>query len=61
MSSTTGRVPSEYEGPESVGYAIWPGRGTTYYFSLAGHNVQLYVTEKRKTVRVFVDRREYRK
>lgn len=47
-----------YEGPDCIGYIEWPGRGTTYDFKLAGHDIQLYVTEKRKKVRVFVDHQE---
>lgn len=46
--------------PDSIGYAKFPGRGTTYYFKLAGHDIQLYVTEKRKKVRVFVDHTEFK-
>lgn len=38
----------------------FPGRGTTYYLDLAGHNVQIYLTEKRKRVRVFVDHKEWK-
>jgi hypothetical protein len=52
---------SGYEGPEQIGFAEVPGRGTTYHFALAGHDIQLYVTEKRKKVRVFVDHVELRK
>lgn len=53
-------VEDGFEGPESIGYARFPGAGTSYYFKLAGHDVQLYVTEKRKLVRVFVDGKEYK-
>lgn len=38
----------------------FPGRGNTYYLDLAGHNIQLYVTEKRKLIRVFVDHKEWK-
>jgi hypothetical protein len=48
-----------YEGPDEIGYATWLGRGTTYHFKLAGHDVQLYVTEKRKKLRVFIDHQEW--
>jgi hypothetical protein len=41
-----------------VAVGTLPGRGTTYRLNLAGHDIQLYVTEKRKLVRVFVDHRE---
>lgn len=48
-----------YEGPEIIGYAQWPGRGTTYHFKLAGQDVELYITEKRKKLRVFIDYTEW--
>lgn len=48
-----------YNGPAEIGHATFPGRGTTYYFTLEGHDVQLYVTEKRKKLRVFIDHSEY--
>ena len=44
---------------DDVGCGRFPGRGTTYYFKLAGHDVQVYLTEKRKRVRVFVDYKEW--
>jgi len=46
---------SEYEGPDQIGYAVWPGRGTTYHFPIAGRSIEVYVTEKKKLVRVYVD------
>ena len=51
---------SEYDGPDSIGFATWPGRGTTYSAKYADHDVQVYVTEKRKKVRVFVDGVEWK-
>lgn len=51
---------SDYHGPESIGYAAWPGRGTTYDARYGGHDVQIYVTEKRKTIRVYVDGKEWK-
>jgi len=44
-----------------IGHHRWPGRGDTYYLKIAGHDIQIYVTEKRKLVRVFVDHRELKK
>ena len=38
----------------------FPGRGNTYYLNLAGHNVQIYLTEKKKRVRVFIDHKEWK-
>ena len=52
---------SAYNGPNEIGYATFPGRGTTYSFKLDGHDVQLYVTEKRKMLRVFIDHVEYKR
>ena len=37
------------------------GRGITHSFKIAGSNVQVYITEKRRKVRVFVDHEEYTK
>ncbi|HWV44631.1 MAG TPA: hypothetical protein VN039_01160 [Nitrospira sp.] len=51
---------SEYEGPTEIGYANWPGRGTTYHFPVAGKQVEIYVTEKQKRVRLFVDAVEWK-
>jgi len=51
---------SEYRGPKAIGHFTMPGRGTSYSFKLEGHDIQLYVTEKRKKVRVFVDHEEWR-
>jgi hypothetical protein len=48
-----------YNGPTEIGHFTLPGRGTTYSFKLEGHDVQLYVTEKRKKLRVFIDHAEY--
>lgn len=48
-----------YEGfedkPELVAWCNLPGRGTTFSYDVAGHDVQIYVTEKQKRVRVFLD------
>lgn len=49
----------DYEGPNEIGHFKWPGRGTTYSFKISGHDFQIYVTEKRKKVRIFVDREEW--
>lgn len=49
----------EYEGPDQIGYAKFPGRGTSYHFDIAGHDFQVYITEKRKLVRVHVDHEEW--
>lgn len=37
-----------------------PGRGTSYTSTYGGHEVQVYVTEKRKNIRVFVDGQEWK-
>jgi hypothetical protein len=55
-----GAVMSGYKGPDQIGWAYWPGRGTTYHGDFDGHDVQVFVTEKRKRVRVFVDGKEYK-
>lgn len=44
--------------PELVAWCNLPGRGTTFSYEVAGRNVQIYVTEKRKLVRVFLDHDE---
>lgn len=53
---------SGYEGyedkPELVAWCNLPGRGTTFSYDVAGHDVQIYVTEKRKQVRVYLDHTE---
>lgn len=41
--------------PELVAWCNLPGRGTTFSYDVAGHDVQIYVTEKRKQVRVYLD------
>ena len=46
---------------KDLGVGTFPGRGNTYYFKLAGHDVQLYVTEKRKKIRVFIDHEEWKR
>lgn len=45
---------TEYRGPNEIGFAHFPGRGTTYNADFDGHSVQVYVTEKQKRIRVFV-------
>ncbi|MBB0990046.1 hypothetical protein G6009_00890 [Dietzia sp. SLG510A3-30A2] len=51
----------EYRGPTSIGHFTMPGRGTSYHMDFEGeHNVQVYITEKRKQIRVFVDHEEWR-
>ena len=37
-----------------------PGRGTSYTATYGGHQVQVYVTEKRKDIRIFVDGEEWK-
>lgn len=34
------------------------GRGVTHYLKVGGHSVQIYITKKRKKIRVFVDHKE---
>ena len=56
------QVVSEYRGPKEISHYTWPGRGTTYTMQFEGrHVVEVYVTEKRKRVRVFVDGDEWKK
>lgn len=43
-----------------IGHYKWPGRGSTYYLKIAGHDIQVYITEKRKKIRVFVDHAEWK-
>lgn len=50
---------SEYRGPNEIRHFTMPGRGTSYYADYDGHDVQVYVTEKRKKIRVFVDGDEW--
>ena len=52
---------SEYRGPTEIGHFTMPGRGTSYHADYDGHDVQVYVTEKRKKVRIFVDGDEWKK
>ena len=57
-----GGLMSEYRGPKEISHYTWPGRGTTYTMQFEGrHVVEVYVTEKRKRVRVFVDGDEWKK
>ena len=51
---------SDYRGPAEIGHFTVPGRGTTYNADFEGHRVQVYVTEKRKRIRVFVSGVEWR-
>jgi hypothetical protein len=51
---------SEYEGPDSIGWSNFPGRGTTYSFKIASRDIQVYVTEKKKLIRVHVDGVEWK-
>lgn len=46
---------TDYKGPNEIGWYYWPKRGTTYDFTVEGHAIQIYVTEKRKRVRIYVD------
>lgn len=45
---------SEHRGPTEVGYFSSP-RGASYTMNIEGHYIEIYVTAKRKQVRVFVD------
>lgn len=49
----------EYRGPTAVGHFKVPGRGTSYSMSIDGHDIQVWITEKRKLVRVYVDHKEW--
>lgn len=48
-----------YEGPTEIGHFTIPNRGTSYHMQFAGHDVQIYITEKRKKIRVFIDHEEW--
>lgn len=50
-----------YNGPTEIGYFTVPGRGISYHMEIGGHNVQIYLTEKRKKIRVWVDYEEWKK
>lgn len=52
---------SDYRGPTEIGHFTVAGRGTSYYANYEGHDVQVYVTEKKKLIRVFVDGDEWKK
>ena len=51
---------SEDRGPTEVGYFSSP-RGTSYTMNIEGHYIEIYLTPKRKQVRVFVDGYEWKK
>jgi hypothetical protein len=51
---------TEYHGPQTIGHATFPGRGTTYDANFEGHNVQIYITEKQKRIRIYVDGKEWK-
>jgi hypothetical protein len=44
--------------PELVAWSHFAGRGTTFSYEVAGKNLQVYVTEKAKKIRVFLDHTE---
>lgn len=48
-----------YRGPTTIGHLQVPGRGTSYSMDIDGHDVQVWITEKRKLVRVYVDHKEW--
>lgn len=48
----------QYQGPQSISWAVFPGRGRSYRIDLEGHAVELSVSEKGQRVRVFVDGKE---
>ena len=52
---------SDYRGPTEIGHFTVAGRGTSYHADYEGHDVQVYVTEKKKLIRVFVDGDEWKK
>ena len=53
---------SEYRGPKEISHYTRPGRGTTYTMQFErGHTVEVYVTEKRKQIRMFVNGYEWKK
>lgn len=57
---STDRTKAVYEGPTEIGHFTVPGRGTSYTAEYAGHQVQVYITEKRKQIRIFVDGHEWK-
>ena len=50
----------EYRGPTEIGYFSSP-RGTSYTMNVEGHYIEIYVTPKRRQVRVFVDHEKWEK
>lgn len=55
MSTTKDAFDVEYNGCfDNQGRA----RGVAHYFKIAGRDVQIYVTKRRKKIRVFVDHEE---
>lgn len=51
---------SDYRGPTEIGHYSSP-RGASYTMTIEGHDVQVYVTAKRKQIRVFVNHDEWKK
>jgi len=47
--------------PAEIGVFTVPGRGTSYSATYGPHDVQIYLTEKRKAIRVFVDGSEWKR
>jgi len=50
----------EYSGPNTIRYAKFTGRGITYSADYDGYEVEVYITEKAKRIRVFVDKQEWK-
>lgn len=46
---------AEYQGPETISYCRFPGRGRSYRLLVEGHDIQIAVSEKGLRVRVYVD------
>lgn len=50
----------EFRGPTQIGYAKFPRRGTAYHADYDGHQVEVFITEKVKRIRIHVDGQEWK-
>lgn len=48
-----------YCGPEEIGWVHFPGGGTTYYADFDSFDIQIYVTERKRKIRIFINGKEY--
>ena len=49
-----------FNGPTEIGYAIFPGKGISYFGKYEGRDVQVSFTEKQKRIRIHVDGVEWK-